>query len=58
MRSLYVGLTLALVLALALPAFAQTPQAKTQAECYDYLFEAAVRERQLGLDPLKLKGGQ
>ncbi|OGR84236.1 MAG: methylthioribulose-1-phosphate dehydratase [Elusimicrobia bacterium RIFCSPLOWO2_01_FULL_54_10] len=33
-------------------------QAKTQAECYDYLFEAAVRERQLGLDPLKLKGGQ
>lgn len=30
-------------------------QAKTQAECYDYLFEAAVREKQLGLDPLKLK---
>lgn len=26
-------------------------QAKTQAECYDYLFEAAVRMRQLGLDP-------
>lgn len=26
-------------------------QAKTQAECYDYLFAAAVRMRQLGLDP-------
>ncbi|WP_428263288.1 methylthioribulose 1-phosphate dehydratase [Haliangium sp.] len=26
-------------------------QAKTHAECYDYLFEAAVRMRQLGLDP-------
>lgn len=26
-------------------------EAKTQAECYDYLFEAAVRMRQLGLDP-------
>jgi len=26
-------------------------QAKTQAECYDYLFEAAVKMRQLGLDP-------
>ena len=25
-------------------------QAKTQAECYDYLFEAAVKMRQLGLD--------
>ncbi|KFM23338.1 putative bifunctional methylthioribulose-1-phosphate dehydratase/enolase-phosphatase E1 [Auxenochlorella protothecoides] len=25
-------------------------QAKTQAECYEYLFEAAVRLRQLGLD--------
>ncbi len=25
-------------------------EAKTQAECYDYLFEAAVRMRQLGLD--------
>ena len=24
--------------------------AKTQAECYHYLFEAAVRMRQLGLD--------
>lgn len=26
-------------------------EAKTQAECYDYLFEAAVRMRQLGIDP-------
>ncbi len=26
-------------------------QAKTQAECYDYLFGAAVRMHQLGLDP-------
>jgi methylthioribulose-1-phosphate dehydratase len=26
-------------------------RAKTQAECYDYLFEAAVKMRQLGLDP-------
>lgn len=26
-------------------------ETKTQAECYDYLFEAAVRMRQLGLDP-------
>jgi methylthioribulose-1-phosphate dehydratase len=26
-------------------------QAKTQAECYDYLFEAAVRMKQLGIDP-------
>lgn len=26
-------------------------QAKTHAECYDYLFEAAVKMRQLGLDP-------
>lgn len=26
-------------------------QAKTQAECYDYLFDAAVRMRQLGVDP-------
>ena len=25
--------------------------AKTQAECYDYVFEAAVRMRQLGFDP-------
>ncbi len=33
-------------------------QAKTQAECYDYLFEAAIKLKQLGLDPLKLKGGQ
>lgn len=31
-------------------------QAKTQAECYDYLFEAAVRIKQLGLDPIR--GGQ
>lgn len=29
-------------------------QAKTQAECYDYLFEAAVKMRQLGLDPTKI----
>jgi methylthioribulose-1-phosphate dehydratase len=28
-------------------------QAKTQAECYDYLFNAAVRLRQLGIDPSK-----
>jgi len=28
-------------------------QAKAQAECYDYLFEAAVRMRQLGFDPAK-----
>jgi len=26
-------------------------QAKTHAECYDYLFEAAVRMRQLGIEP-------
>lgn len=26
-------------------------QAKTQAECYDYLFEAAVKMKQLGIDP-------
>lgn len=26
-------------------------QAKTQAECYDYLFDLAVRMRQIGLDP-------
>ena len=26
-------------------------EAKTQAECYDYLFEAAVRMKQLGVDP-------
>jgi len=29
-------------------------QAKTQAECYDYLFQAAVRMRQLGVDPTAL----
>jgi methylthioribulose 1-phosphate dehydratase/enolase-phosphatase E1 len=28
-------------------------QAKTQAECYDYLFEAAVRMRTLGIDPAR-----
>lgn len=26
-------------------------QAKTQAECYDYLFQAAVRMKELGIDP-------
>jgi len=26
-------------------------QAKTHAECYDYLFEAAVRMKQMGMDP-------
>jgi methylthioribulose 1-phosphate dehydratase/enolase-phosphatase E1 len=37
-------------------------QAKTQAECYDYLFEAAVKMAQLGIDasvpppPLRLNG--
>lgn len=30
-------------------------EAKTQAECYHYLFEAAVRMRQLGLDPTVLE---
>lgn len=29
-------------------------QAKTHAECYDYLFEAAVRLRQLGVDPAEV----
>jgi len=28
-------------------------EAKTQAECYDYLFGAAVRMRELGLDPAR-----
>ena len=28
-------------------------QAKTQAECYDYLFDAAIRMRQLGCDASK-----
>ncbi len=28
--------------------------AKTQAECYDYLFAAAVRLRQMGIDPARL----
>jgi methylthioribulose-1-phosphate dehydratase len=31
-------------------------QAKTQAECYHYLFEAAVRMKQLGLDPARGEG--
>ena len=31
-------------------------QAKTQAECYNYLFAAAVKIKQLGLDPTT--GGQ
>jgi methylthioribulose-1-phosphate dehydratase len=30
--------------------------AKTQAECYDYLFRAAVEMRRLGLPTVKLKG--
>ena len=30
--------------------------AKRHAECYDYLFEAAVRMRQLGLDPTRAPG--
>ena len=29
-------------------------QAKTQAECYDYLFQAAVQLRELGINPLTL----
>eukprot|EP01087_Luapelamoeba_hula_P019155 TRINITY_DN630_c0_g1_i1.p1 TRINITY_DN630_c0_g1~~TRINITY_DN630_c0_g1_i1.p1 ORF type:complete len:233 (-),score=53.18 TRINITY_DN630_c0_g1_i1:20-718(-) len=29
--------------------------AKTQAECYDYLFEAAVKMKQMGLDPTKFE---
>ena len=29
-------------------------QAKTQAECYDYLFEAAVKMKQLGIDSSKM----
>jgi methylthioribulose-1-phosphate dehydratase len=33
-------------------------QAKTQAECYDYLFEAAIKIKQLGMDPLQLKAGK
>jgi methylthioribulose-1-phosphate dehydratase len=32
-------------------------QAKNHAECYDYLFGAAVRMRQLGLDPARPPGG-
>src|SRR6185436_13271524 len=31
-------------------------QAKTQAECYDYLFRAAVEMRRLGLPTVELKG--
>lgn len=30
-------------------------QAKTQAECYDYLFESAVRMRQLAIDPMSIR---
>ena len=33
-------------------------EAKTQAECYDYLFEAAVRMRQIGIDPTARPGGR
>jgi methylthioribulose-1-phosphate dehydratase len=32
-------------------------RAKTHAECYDYLFEAAVRMRQLGFDPSRPPAG-
>lgn len=32
-------------------------QAKTQAECYDYLFRAAVEMRRLGLPTVDLQGG-
>ncbi len=28
-------------------------QAKTQAECYDYLFEAALRMRAIGIDAVR-----
>ncbi len=31
-------------------------QAKTHAECYDYLFDAAVRMRQIGVDPARPPG--
>lgn len=31
-------------------------EAKKHAECYDYLFEAAVKMRQLGLDPAQAPG--
>jgi methylthioribulose-1-phosphate dehydratase len=33
-------------------------QAKTHAECYDYLFDAAVRMHQLGLDPGRAPEGR
>lgn len=33
-------------------------QAKTQAECYHYLFEASVRMRELGLDAAQASGGR
>ncbi len=33
-------------------------QAKTQAECYDYLFAAAVKMKQFGIDPTKERGKQ
>ncbi|CAN7986528.1 unnamed protein product, partial [Ixodes hexagonus] len=32
-------------------------RAKTMCECYDYLFDVAVRMRQLGLDPAAVPGG-
>ena len=32
-------------------------QAKTHAECYEYLFQSAVRMRQLGIDPASAPGG-
>jgi ribulose-5-phosphate 4-epimerase/fuculose-1-phosphate aldolase len=33
-------------------------QAKTQAESYDFLFQAAVRMKQLGLDPTVNRRGR
>ncbi|MEM9069344.1 MAG: methylthioribulose 1-phosphate dehydratase [Myxococcota bacterium] len=33
-------------------------EAKTHAECYDYLFEAAVKMKQLGVDPSRVPAAQ